>query len=75
VNRVCVYDWQFFGLWSKIGSDTFRALVEFGLKYYLHDFDEEACSKMLVKCVDSEGVRGNGVGQSGSSSKYERLTK
>jgi len=30
---------------------------------------------MLVKYFDSGGVRGKGVIQSGSSSKYEGLTK
>jgi hypothetical protein len=48
--------------------------VECGLKYCLHDSDE-VCSKILVKWVDSEGVRGNGVGQSRSSPKYEGLEK
>jgi len=39
----------------------------------LHDFDEEAFSRKLVN--DSEGVKGIGVGQSGSSPKYEWLKK
>jgi len=41
----------------------------------LHDFDEEAFSRKLVKEFDSEGVKGIGVGQSGSSPKYEWLKK
>jgi hypothetical protein len=46
---MCIGLAVFLGLWSEIGVDTLRVLVEFGLKYCLHDVDEEIFSKMLVK--------------------------